>query len=400
MLRTTRALFFIVFSGVFADAASASTMLTVHTEIGSNKALYLCGSGDGLSWDPNSALKGIETPASSGAWVFNLSDGNSRGTVQAKIFISDRAGPSANPVWMSGKNFILQLNQNNNLSSVGFEFPAGQITLHTLSVRGLTSTHQIRIYIPPPTEASSLRKLPVVYALDGQTLFNSGAIDVATWNLNTTMDDQVGRGLMRPVIVVGIDAATDRLNEYSYIADPTRPGEPGGGGEVFAKETIPDIVNWIEKSSGLPVEKTTASRTLLGSSLGGLEAMYIGLTAGGTSFATVLSLSGSYWWKDDDFSKRLPELIKSSALPAVYLSMGTDEGANASDQAQAMEGARSLNSALIAQGYSTQKNYQYLEIPGASHDSASWSIRMQQLFPEVFPAILRSTPQKTSAKRH
>ena len=375
---------------VCTSGAFASTTLTVNTELGTSKALYLCGSGDGLSWDPAQGLVGKETSTGSGVWKFNLADGTASGSIDAKVVIADRTSPGTHPIWMSGQNFTLNLNQANTLGSVSFQFPAGSIQLQTITARGLTPTKQIRIYTPatPPTATN---KAPVIYALDGQNLFNGGSLTLGTWNLNTTVDEYVGRGIMQAVVIVGIDAADDRINEYTYVGDPTRPGEPGGGGDHFAKETIPDVVNWIEKSSGLQIQKTTASRTILGSSLGGLEATYIGLTTslttGGIAFGKILSLSASYWWKNEDLPTRLPELIKSGSLPAIFMSMGTLEGDNADDQAQALHGSRSMDTALKAAGYQTGKTYQNVEIPNATHDEGSWTIRMQTLFPQVFPPV-------------
>ena len=92
----------------------------------------------------------------------------------------------------------------------------GRLRLHPRFPSSFLSTRRdLIVYLPPGYETSGQR-YPVLYLQDGQNLFDpETAFGGHDWRADQTADDLVARGMIEPVILVGIyNIGIRRMSEY------------------------------------------------------------------------------------------------------------------------------------------------------------------------------------------
>lgn len=145
----------------------------------------------------------------------------------------------------------------------------------------------VRVLLPADYHTSE-RRYPVIYALDGQNLFEAKtAYGGRHWKIPETMSKLPKR---LQSIVVGIDnAGTDRIREYA----PYQRGRKGGGGPTHLHFIIETLKPEVDAS--FRTMQQAESTAIVGSSMGGLLALYAGLRFGEV-FGKVGALSPSLWF--------------------------------------------------------------------------------------------------------
>jgi hypothetical protein len=77
----------------------------------------------------------------------------------------------------------------------------------------------IIVWLPPSYEKATLKRYPVLYAHDGQNLFDPATSSFQVdWQLDETADSLIKQGKIREIIIVGIYNTPDRMREY-YTGD-------------------------------------------------------------------------------------------------------------------------------------------------------------------------------------
>lgn len=156
----------------------------------------------------------------------------------------------------------------------------------------------VRVWLPSDYDGARQEPFNVIYAFDAQNLFDEKTSFIGTeWQLDETVEDYISAGYEGQVIV-GIDSCKDRDSEllpsFSYLEGPydlygSKGVEPRG--ELTMRYLIEKVIPYVE--AAFNVGRTGKSRTLLGSSLGGLMA-----TLGGylypDSFGAVLAFSTAF----------------------------------------------------------------------------------------------------------
>lgn len=125
--------------------------------------------------------------------------------------------------------------------------------------------YQLYLYVPD-NYASSTKKYPVLYVLDGQ------------WNFATTLclaDGLYADGAIPKAIIVGITWSGehtnyDSLREVAFTPAATKDIPHGGGAAAFLQDIQKSIIPYIDST----YRTDTAKRVLLGGSLGGLFVAY------------------------------------------------------------------------------------------------------------------------------
>jgi len=174
------------------------------------------------------------------------------------------------------------------------------MNLQLFKVKPSTTSKEriVRVLLPSDYDTSS-RHYPVTYALDGQNLFEAKmAFGGRHWKLPETMS-KMPKKLQS--IIIGIDnAGAGRANEYA----PFRRSRQGGGGEQHLHFLIEKLKPAIDSNfRTLPQATDTC---IMGSSLGGLLALYAGLRFDQV-FGKVGVLSPSLW-----FNPQVLKLAESS----------------------------------------------------------------------------------------
>jgi enterochelin esterase-like enzyme len=255
---------------------------------------------------------------------------------------------------------------------------AGPGSLHTYEKyrsRFLPAERNLIVYVPGIYDRNPQRRFPVLYLQDGQNLFDPAtSFAGVAWRVGETADRLIAEGRIQPLVIVGIyNTGRQRVREYT----PSRAKKLGGGGaNRYGKMLVEEIKPFIQskyRTLAGPVHTGVG-----GSSLGGLLAMYLGLSYP-TIFGKVAAVSPSVWWNRRwilNFAAR--RRLKSR--PRIWLDTGTQEGT------QTTADTRKLRDALLQRGWQEGRDLHYEEIQGGQHNEAAWALRVGPFLQFLFPA--------------
>ena len=268
----------------------------------------------------------------------------------------------------------------------------GTFVQHTIRSENLGSERGVTVRLPDGYDPAN-ETYPVIYLQDGQNMFDRRTgFAGQEWKVDETVSDLTQHGRMPKAILVAIDnGGASRLKDYSHVSDPEYGG---GGGEHYEKFLTQELIPAVEASYSV----NPKSRVLMGSSMGGLVSLAIGL-ANPSMFAAVGALSPSVWWADG----HLPtDILKGQEAPdshpRVWLDMGTEEGRTDNFGAREIQNgdftdrptggngvqdvrdrSRETGLALLNRGWTLDQDLRYHEPLGAGHNEGSWSHRMPEV---------------------
>jgi len=214
---------------------------------------------------------------------------------------------------------------------------------------------------------------------DGQNLFDPAtAFGGNHWRAGETADDLIARGVIEPLIIVGIyNTGPRRISEYT----PTRSRRTRKGGKAdrYAEMLAREIKPFIDHE--YRTRKPAAQTGVGGSSLGALAALATGL-AYPRVFGKMALMSPSVWW-DDRAILRSVHAYSSRSRAKIWLDTGHCEGDN---PAAIVEDARALRDALVATGWSEESNLKYVEDESGGHNEQAWAARFPAVLGYLYPA--------------
>lgn len=158
------------------------------------------------------------------------------------------------------------------------DVPAGRLTpAWTLNSHALRYTVNYQVYTP--AGYSDLDNLPVIYVTDGQEY-------ISLAGMPTVLDNLIAEGQIRPLIAVFIDSRSpddpnENRREREFIENPRYA-------EFAARELVP-LIDALYRT-----DRSRDARAILGTSLGGLNAAYFGITYPNV-FGLVAAQSPAFW---------------------------------------------------------------------------------------------------------
>ncbi len=163
--------------------------------------------------------------------------------------------------------------------------------IHKLVLPRLQRERTIRILLPPTYDLTDDYHYPVLYALDGQNLFDPElAVGGQCWEIPETVAQMPPQ---LQAIIVGIDNGEEaRLDEYA----PLRKEEGGGEADDFLEDLITYIKPFVDAEYRTRPDPEATG--IVGSSMGGLLALYAGLQYGHV-FGRVGVLSPAVWFNPE-----------------------------------------------------------------------------------------------------
>jgi len=253
----------------------------------------------------------------------------------------------------------------------------------------LGNRRDLFVYLPP-SYPNGRGEWPVLYAQDGQNLFDEAASFAGEWRLDETLESLAAEGL--EAVVVGIANTAGRMHEYSPFVD--RLG--GGRGDLYLRFLLETVKPLVE--SEFRVARRREWTGILGSSMGGHLALYA-LFAAPWAFGLVGALSPSVLFARGAL---LDYLARKTWVPArIYLDVGTREGPPWPALSGGVLGllrrrpypwkVRELRRALERLGYRPGVDLEYVEEVGGQHQEAAWARRL--------PGALRFLLAGTTAGR-
>ncbi|NLK94141.1 MAG: alpha/beta hydrolase [Clostridiales bacterium] len=175
----------------------------------------------------------------------------------------------------------------------------------------LKNSRTLRIYLPKGYEKSK-DYYPVIYMLDGQTLFSDDTSLTCEWQVDETIENLISEGKTRGAIVVGIDSIREvRTTEYNpFKTNPRGNQEEQLGGKC--KEHSDFLVNTIMPyiNNNYRTIKSKESTGIIGASFGAVASLYTAIeNSDKFGFVGVFSMAGGLTEKElnnylkDSFTK-------------------------------------------------------------------------------------------------
>jgi predicted alpha/beta superfamily hydrolase len=222
---------------------------------------------------------------------------------------------------------------------------------------------------------------------DGNNVFDGKmAFGGHEWGADESAEKLITSGEVAPFIIVAVGNTGDRLAEYTWVSGDWDGKSVGGEGKAYAKFLTTELKPMIDKAYRTKADR--ANTAVIGSSLGGLEDIYLARYESDT-FGKVGMMSPSVWWSDKAVLKVVPQMPTTLKL---WLDCGWKEG---SDPSEMLDGARDLKTALEARGYQEGKNLGYFEDQMGGHNEQAWAYRL----PMAFKFLMGDGARKPAKKK-
>jgi predicted alpha/beta superfamily hydrolase len=185
----------------------------------------------------------------------------------------------------------------------------------------LNEYRRIWIYLPPDYEQNLERRYPVVYAQDGQNLFDAATSFSGEWAIDDNLNALFQQNNENALIVIGIDNGSD-TRTYEYSPYPHKKFG-GGGAKDYANFLVKNLKPYIDANYRTLADQPNTG--LLGSSLGGLFTLYGGLKHPDI-FGKLFVFSPSFWFSEKIYQKA--KEFKKNHSQRIYLLAGNKESAS------------------------------------------------------------------------
>ena len=256
----------------------------------------------------------------------------------------------------------------------------GDIRLHTgFPSAVLGNVRDLVVWLPRGYRSDSARRYPVLYLQDGQNVFDvrTSAYGVK-WDFDGHVSRLVAAREMEPIIMVGIYNTPARMAEYT---PPWSDNASFGRLEAYGAFLLDEVKPFIDARYRTHSERTG----IVGSSLGGLSALYLGLR-----YPRVLPrvgcVSPSLWYGEGGMMRAVSMLATLQGPERLWLCAGTREGPRPGrGEFLTIPCLRQLRDLLLERGFRLGKSLFYHEARGGRHDEASWCARVPSILRALYP---------------
>ncbi|MCB0077240.1 MAG: alpha/beta hydrolase [Anaerolineales bacterium] len=231
---------------------------------------------------------------------------------------------------------------------------------HDVPSAHLYHSRHVIIWLPPGYDDDDSRRYPVLYAQDGQNLFNPDTAFAGTaWDLEKITTHLIDTGQIEPCIIVGIYNTPDRLYEYNPLRQQ---------GQQYGRFLVEELMPAIDHSF-----RTVGGRrnALIGSSMGGLISTAF-LWWHSDHFFGAAAMSPSYWvlWQAGGPANWLHyQRIRPQHPSLLYIDRGTDRSESRIDGH-----AQEVLQVCRDSGFLSEQ-LMYHVAQGGQHNEASWRAR-------------------------
>lgn len=247
----------------------------------------------------------------------------------------------------------------------------------------------------------------VLYMHDGQNLFDTATAGYGMeWKVDETLDAMIGRGEVRPTIVVGIWNTPMRLCDYvpgkafshlpqSYM-DQVRALYGGGPlSDGYLKFIVEELKPRIDRD--FHVHRDRSNTAIMGSSMGALISLYaineyphvFGAAGMVSTHWPLMAPSEGDTLSEEDFAvvSSAFERYLSAALPAAGAHrLYFDHGTETLDKHYARYQQR-IDSTVASRGYRRGDDWISCNFPGHKHNEISWASRLGRPLAFLLPPL-------------
>lgn len=242
----------------------------------------------------------------------------------------------------------------------------------------LAHTRHVEIWLPPGYDVDTTARYPVLYMADGQNLFDPRIASTGTdWGVDEAVVRLVQRGVIPPIIVVGVWNSEARFTEYS----------PWHGAPAYARFLIEELMPRVNRE--FRTRTGPANTAAMGSSMGGLLSFYL-VTRHPEAFGACGCESTHFPLSEAVVARMIPGVPVSATPDTVpYVVRDIERGLRAPRGARYRfdYGSLGLDSSygpthatvrawLLRQGLVEGRDFVIRRYEGATHNEASWRARL------------------------
>ena len=250
------------------------------------------------------------------------------------------------------------------------------ITNYVGSTTNYVTGRWVRVYFPRGYDENTNRRYPVVYMSDGENVFQPGGT-FGCWNADTTADAEIKGGRMREAIVVGVPSAANRQTEYlpHMDMDPDEPPGTVGRANYYADYLIHNVRPMVDFN--YRTKNDRANTACIGSSSGGLLAMYLGTWT--NVFGLVGAMSGVY---STNFCPNYMSWLESAAphVARVWMDVGNVGNELGIGGISLYDDNFDLYWYLMGFGYVPNADLRFMIGYGHNHNEAAWAARLPYVY--------------------
>lgn len=239
---------------------------------------------------------------------------------------------------------------------------AGNVLLwHNVPSVHLEHARDVIVWLPPQYDSEPDRRFPVLYAQDGQNLFDPHtAFAGVPWDLEKVATHLINEQRVEPFIIVGIYNTPERLHEYNPLRQQ---------GQQYGRFIVDELMPAIDGSL-----RTLGGRrnALIGSSMGALISTAF-LWWHSDHFFGAAAMSPSYWvfWQAGGPANWLYHQHVRPLQPSMlYVDRGTD-----GPEARIAPYAKEVIGVARDVGFAA-KRVKYHVAKGGQHNEDSWRSRV------------------------
>ncbi len=242
------------------------------------------------------------------------------------------------------------------------------LTIENFASAYLETSRDIRICLPCGYSAAAECRYPVLYVHDGQNLFTDArAYSGQSWQLHRVVDELIQAGRIDPIVLVAIDhAGPERLAEFAHQDRYYNGHIIQARGRDYENFIIDELKPHID--SLFHTATTAANTGLMGSSMGGLVSLNIGLRRSDI-FGKVAALSPSCWWDPAALATDLLNYRHKLSQLQLWLDIGADEG----EFGQLVPDFAAQIQRLLG---NNQRRFQSYYDPRGDHSEVAWRRRV------------------------
>jgi enterochelin esterase family protein len=225
------------------------------------------------------------------------------------------------------------------------EIPKGELYDYHFQSKSFKEPRRIRVYTPFGYKENT-KPYGLLVLTDGDEYINM-------LSAKAVLDNLIADKKIPPIVVLFIDSTEARIEELKCS-------------DAFGNTVVNELIPWVRDNYNI---SKNAEETIIGGlSLGGLTAAYLGLKYSEV-FGNVLSQSGSFWYKPEDYEDKenscwmSSEYSKIDKLPVkFYLNVGVLE-----PKSVMIDTNINFKDLLLSKGYDL-----YFEEFKSGHDYLCW----------------------------
>ena len=330
-----------------------------------NASVYIAGDFNG--WNPKDERFRLQK-LQDGRWAINLTFPYgtvinfkfTRGSWESvEVGPSGEEIPSRHFIFRKGGVYELRVyNWHDHVERVAHTI-SGNVKVFKMFSSQLNRTVRVWVYLPPDYGKNEKKRYPVLYMLDGQNLFDNATAFAGEWGVDETLEYLYNKTGFS-IIVVGIDNGGERrIDEYApWVNAEYGRGDLGNATLDFIVENLKPYIDALYRTER---EETG----IMGSSLGGLMAIYAGFRHPDI-FKYVGAMSSAFWFNPEiyDFVRNAP-----GGPEKIYIYWGASEGSNPEKIA---EDNLKIVEILKEKGYVEGQNLKVVVEEKGEHNELYW----------------------------